>query len=140
MLWYAQLPERRALGRLEHTAENVSGAAHCRLRRTNLPNGELPFGVEGGELLAYAQAAARNRANAPPVAVHQLEHARDEILGRLIAVPAHGARVLVLDVVTPCFELAHGQQHAFENVERLESGDDDRHAILRGDRLILGPP
>ena len=49
----------------------------------------------------------------------------------------HHARVGVLDPARAGLELAHRGQHAVQEVERLEPGDDDGDPIARGQRLVV---
>ena len=56
---------------------------------------------------------------------------------RGVAVPAHHAGVLVLDARQTVLQTLDGAQDAVEQVHRLEAGDDDRHAIVGGERLVL---
>ena len=76
---------------------------------------------------------------AAPLARAHLEHGQHLLLGERDALAGHGAGVLVLDLVPALLELADRHPDALEQVERLEAGDDDRHAVLGGDRLVLGP-
>src|SRR5574341_99947 len=139
MLRRALRPEGGTIERLQHTAQHVARAAHRGLRGPDSGERKAALGVELGKLRTHAQAAARDGADAAPIAVHQLEYLRDEILRRLVAVTAHRAHVLVFDLVPSLFELVYREQHALENVQRLEPGDDDRDLVLRRDRLVLGP-
>ncbi len=50
--------------------------------------------------------------------------------GRAVALGPNAAGVLVLDLVPALFQLLHAMQHALQNIDRLETGDDDRHAVL----------
>ena len=63
---------------------------------------------------------------------------RDQLLRRHVALAAHRARVLVLDLGAAFLELLDAHVDALQDVERLEAGDDDRHAVLRRERLVLG--
>src|ERR1041384_1054889 len=140
MLGRADRAERRTVERFQHAVQYVAGTADRGFRGMNAFDvAEAALGVERGELGANAEAAPGNRADAAPVAVHQLEDPRHEVLSWLVAVTPHGAHVLVFDLVPPFFQLADREQHAFQDVERLEAGDDDRDLVLRCDHVPLGP-
>ena len=47
--------------------------------------------------------------------------------------------VLVLDLGRPSSSCVTSHQDALEQVDRLEPGDDDRHAVVARDRLVLAP-
>ena len=70
----------------------------------------------------------RDLADAAPRARHHLEHLGDQRLRGPVALLADHARVLVLDLGAALLELLHAQVDALQDVERLEAGDDDRHA------------
>ena len=58
-------------------------------------------------------------------------------LRRLVARLGDHARVLVLDLGPALFQLLQAEVDALQQVERLEAGDDDRHAVALGDRHVL---
>ena len=45
----------------------------------------------------------------------------------------------ILHLGAALLQLPHRQQDAFQQIERLEAGDHDRHVVARGDRLVLAP-
>ena len=61
----------------------------------------------------------------------------DERLGRPVARLGHDPRVLILDLRPALLELREAHVDALQEVERLEAGDDDRHAVAGGDREVL---
>ena len=89
---------------------------------------EARLGVEVAIGVGEAEAALRDLADAAPAAVHDLEDLAHDRLRRRVAVAADRAGVLVLDLGAALLELADAEVDAFEDVERLEAGDDDRHA------------
>jgi hypothetical protein len=64
-----------------------------------------------------------------------LENLADEVLSRTVSFPANRSAVLVLDLPTTLLELKDSQIDAFEDIERLEAGDDDRDSVAGRDRL-----
>ena len=90
----------------------------------------------------YALAQSRGRsAGISPMPRHLRGTTRNTSRTSCLGAPScrRGARrgVLVLDLRAPLLELLHAHVDALQDVERLEAGDDDRHAILRGQRLVL---
>src|SRR5205085_9482641 len=83
-------------------------------------------------------AALGDQADAAPLAVADLEDVLDQPARLRVAGALHGPAVLVLDLGPPGFQLPHGPQHAFEQVERLEASYHNWNAVAAGDRLVLG--
>ena len=48
-----------------------------------------------------------------------------------------GQAGVALDLPAALLELTDAHKDAFENIERLEAGDDDRDAVVCGDRLVF---
>ena len=132
-------PEGGALVRLLQSLEHLPADAHLGLARADVLHLEDALGIEVAELVAQLVTALGNDADAAPTPVGNGEHARDHLLRRHVAFARHGARVLILHFGAALLELAHGEQRAFEQVERLEAGDDDGHLVPRGDRLVFAP-
>jgi hypothetical protein len=86
------------------------------------------------------QAALRNFTDAAPFAGNDFENFLDQILRRLVAFAAHGAAVLVFHFGAAGFKLLHRHQHALQNVQRLEAGDDNRHAVFFRDGKYSSNP
>jgi len=91
---------------------------------------EFLFGVERGIGVVQTKAALRNFADAAPFARDDLENLANQLLRRLVAFAAHGAGILVFNLGAAGFELLHHHQHALQNIQRLETGDDNRHVIF----------
>src|ERR1035438_8748924 len=66
-----------------------------------------------------------------------LEHFGNAFLRGAVPFAASGASVLVLDLVAAFFQLAHGQENALQNIERLEAGDHDGDPVTLRDRKIF---
>jgi hypothetical protein len=86
-----------------------------------------------------AQAALLDRADAAPRAVAGLEHPGHHRLRGLVAAEGDRADELVLDLGASLLELSDQHQDALEQVDRLEPRDDERHAEVVRDRLVLAP-
>ena len=61
----------------------------------------------------------------------------DQLLCRQIALAIEYARVLILDRCTSFFQLLDRHQRSFEDIERLEAGDDDGDVVARADGIVL---
>src|SRR4029079_10127558 len=86
----------RTFGRLAFAAEDQAADALALflLLRHHYPEPRL--GVEVVVGLRHGEAALLDLADAPPAAVHDAEDVAHDPLRRLIALPADGARILVL--------------------------------------------
>ena len=98
---------------------------------------EPRLGVEGAVGLGEAEPALGDLADAAPAPGHDPEHLGHHLARRRIARPPDGAGVLVLDLGAARLQLPDAEIDALEDVERLEAGDHDRHAVAAGDRLVL---
>ena len=76
------------------------------------------------------QAAGRNLADPAPLPRHLARKPSRISERRRIAFGAHAPRVLVLDLGSALLELLDAQVDALQDVERLEAGHHDRHAVL----------
>ena len=103
----------------------------------DFPDGENSLGVVAAETFAEAIAALRNQADPAPFAVANLEDLPHNLDRHPIAVGLNDAGILVLHHGAARFQLAHGHQRAFHDVDRFEAGDDDRDAKAGADRLIF---
>src|SRR5208282_2804646 len=108
--------EGGALGGLDGSAQDVTGAAKRRLLGVNAGDVEALFGVEGAIVGVEAPAAFGNDADATPGAIGDLEDFGEELLRGLIAVEGDHSAVGVLHFVAPAFELNDGAANAFEQV------------------------
>ena len=93
--------------------------------------------VEAGVGALQPQAALRDDADAAPAVVDDLEDAVHYRQRLRIALALHGAAVLVLDLVPSRLELLDEHVRRLEEVERLEAADDDRHAVLLRQPLVV---
>src|ERR1035438_6201467 len=89
------------------------------------------------ELLAQLVTAFRDRPHSSPLAISDFKHIEYQFLRRLVPFPVQDARVFVLYFGAPALQLPDGHQDSLQNVQRLESRDDDRHLELRAERLVL---
>ena len=87
---------------------------------------ENSVGIVLAKFPAQFVAAFRNRTDAAPFAVAHFEDFVHQILRDAISVSLHNARILILHFVSAGLELADRHQHALQNIERFEAGDDDR--------------
>ena len=94
--------------------------------------------VERAVRAAQREAAAGHHADAAPRPVGDLEHLLEQRARRRVAAGPHGAAILDLDARLARFELLDRDRDAFEDVDGLEAGRDDRQPVARGDRLVLG--
>src|SRR4051812_23353815 len=104
MLGRAARAEGRALRRLALTAEDQAADALALqfLLRHDRP--EAGLGVEIAISVGEPQAALLDFADAPPAPRHDTKHLAHDLLSRLIAAAADGARILVLDLRPPGLE------------------------------------
>src|ERR1700688_1191372 len=85
------------------------------------------FGIVVSELVAKFITALRDGAHSAPFAIANLENFIYQILGRQVAFPLHNARILILHLPSTELQLTHRHEHSFEDIQRLEAGDDYRH-------------
>ncbi len=120
--------------------QHLAGDAERRLLGGDVADLEAALGVEARRTRRRSASPLRRgsrRCRATCGRRPRTPSPRSSCAGRLPS-RAHGARVLVLDAVPPLLELrAPPCRMPCEQVERLEAGDDDRHAVLLGDRLVL---
>src|ERR1039457_331202 len=130
-----------ALGRNHWSAERVFRRALHRKRRSLVRRftrkGEAPVGIILLEAPAQLEAAGRDLAEPAPLTIRYLEHFGNAFLRGAVPFAASGANVLVLDLVAAFFQLAHGQENALQNIERLEAGDHDGDPVTLRDRKIF---
>ena len=101
----------RALWRLLHSLQDLSGNAQRRFLRDDLAHGKFLFRVKGCKLGTQAQAAHGDHSNATPFSVHRLEDRVHHFLRGLVAFKGHGTLVSVLYLRLACLELLNGSQH-----------------------------
>jgi len=82
----------------------------------------------------------RDLPDTAPTAWDDLEHLTDDVLRRTVSFPANRSAVTVLDLPGSFLKLKDAHIDAFQNIERLEAGDDDRDAVARRDRLVFLVP
>src|SRR5262249_54793230 len=111
--------------------------AQRRFLRLDVIDLEATLGGVIAVLVAQLETTLGNQTDTAPLTVAHLEYVLDEPSRRRIAVEPHTASILGLDLRPAGFELRHRAQQAFEQVARLEAGDDNGHAIAAGDRLVL---
>src|SRR5262249_50711771 len=121
--------ERRAVARLLQAAEDQAAHAERRLMRLDGVDLEALLGVVLAVLPADPIARLRDRADAAPLAIADLEHLEHDVPCRAIAVARDRAGVLVLDLRATLDQLPRRHEDAFEQVDGLETGHDDRHAV-----------
>ena len=73
-------------------------------------------------------AALGNCPHAAPLAVAGFKYPVYKVLGNAIALVGNDARVLVLHFSPALFQLANRHQRPFQQIQRFESSDDNRHA------------
>src|SRR3954467_3009942 len=133
----AFLPEGGTFARLLDSAQNLAADADLRLVGLDVLHLEAALGVVVAVLPAQPVAALRDGSHAAPLAVANLEDVVDERARSRIALRPYRAPVGDLHFGAPGFELLHRAQDGIEQIERLESGDDQRDAIMPRDRLVL---
>src|SRR5262249_33766577 len=134
----AARPKGLALVRLLHAPQHQPADTLRRLLRRVLAQLKPQFRIKlriGG---AQPQPAARDFADTAPFPVYDLKYLADELLGPLVALAAHRAAVLVLDLRASFLQLLDTEIDPVQDVQRLEAGHDDRDAVLPGDWLVLG--
>src|SRR5271156_2221919 len=92
----ALLAERRTIGRLARTAQNQAADAGFGFARRDRFNLENSLGVMFAILLAKLIAGIRNRADSAPLAGGNLEHFRNQVDCRPIAVARNRTHILIL--------------------------------------------
>ena len=97
--------ERRAVVRLLQPLEDLPADADRRFLRLDAVDVEEPLGVVVAILVAQLEAALRDQADAPPLAVADLEDVVDQPPGRGVALGPDGPGVRVLDLGAARFEL-----------------------------------
>ena len=112
--------------RLLQAPQNLPADAHLRLRGLQTIHLEQTLGVVVS-VFAESVAARRDRADAAPFAIAHFEDLVDQLFRRGIAVALNDPAILNLDLGPALFSCCDDAQHAFEHVDRLEAGDDDRH-------------
>src|SRR5579872_1007398 len=123
--------------RLFDSLQNQSADALRRFAGRLTLEGEAEVGIVFSKTSAKLKSASRDFSEAAPLPGSYFENLCNAFLRRAIPFPPHGSRVLILDVVAPFFELADRHVDAFEQVEGLESGDNDRDFIFLRDRKVL---
>ena len=123
--------------RLLHSAQDQSTDANLRLFRVDLAHVKDSLGVVFVKFVAQFVAALRDRSDPAPLPVAHFEDLVHQILGDAIAIATNDSWVLVFDLRFAGFELADCHQRSFQNIDRLEAGDDDRHFVTRRDRLVF---
>ncbi len=99
---------------------------------------EAALGVEvRHRLRRKPKPALGDLADAAPRARHDRNTSRISACAGAVAVAAHRARVLVLHLARAPPRAGARTLDALQDVERLEPGDHDRHAVARRERLIL---
>src|SRR5262249_23245932 len=129
MLGRATRPERRALVRTQPALEHEAALALLRIACRECRKREPTRRVEVVILGPTPQAAARQHAEAAPVAVAHLVDLAHDTLGRAVAFTAHRAGVLVLHLAAARLELAEHHPDPFEQIDRLETGDHDGRPV-----------
>ena len=133
--------------RVPNSGQSVGRRRPCRTRPARhsagsataiAPHVEDPLGVERGEVRRERVAAHRDLAEAAPAAVGHDEHLADHLQRRHVPLAHDRPRVLVLDPRLAALELGDRGEDALQQVEGLEAGHDDRDAVARGDRLVVG--
>ena len=99
---------------------------------------ELARRIEGRVRRSEAEPARGDLPDSPPLARDHGEHLGEQVPGGDVPFPPHRAGVLVLDLRPALLELEHAHVNALQDIERLESGDDDRDLVVSGDGLVLG--
>src|ERR1035437_73540 len=127
----------RTLVRLLDALQNQPADALRRLARRFARKREAAVGIILLKAAAQLKAAGRNFTQTPPLAVHHLEDLDNTFLCGAVAFAARGARVLVLHFVAAFFQLADGHENAVQNVERLETGNDDGDFVTLRNRQIF---
>src|SRR5580693_10435197 len=89
------------------------------------------------ETSAQLEAAGGNLTQAAPLAVNDFKDFENAFLGGAVAFAACGAGVLVLDFVAAFLQLADRHENSVQNVERLETGDDNGNFVALGDGKIF---
>src|ERR1039458_6340815 len=138
MLRIAERAEGRAIVRLLDAAQDFAADAYLRLECGDLGDVEEFLRVVRSKLLAQTVPAARNGADAAPLAVAHLKDLADQLLRRQIAGLVEHARVLVLDDRAPLLELLDCHQRGFQDFQRLEAGDHNGRLVARADGNV--PP
>ena len=77
--------------------------------------------------------------DASPAAIANVENRSIMFLRLGIAFPPDRPRISVFEFRAALLELPHRHQHALQNVDRLESRNDDGHAITLHNGLVLRP-
>jgi len=86
---------------------------------------EALLGIEFAIIGAEPPAALRNHSDAAPGTIGYFENFSKQLLRGAVAFKSHYPAVCILDFVSAGFELNHGAADSFEQIERLESGDDN---------------
>src|SRR5262249_48599831 len=133
----AVVAEGAAVARLLHPLQYLPADAGFRLVGFDLGDVEEPRGVHVAIFPLELIAALRNRANATPPAIGDLEDVVDHFEGGGVAFGPHGPRILDLDFGATGFELLDHAQNAFEQIDRLEARDDDRDSIAFRERSVF---
>ena len=137
----AFLAERGAVVRLLQALQHLAADAHGRLLRRRCP--ERRSAVSASKLAVLGCGAGSRSSGMTPMPRHlrsQTSNTSRDQLARLDGLPSrrHGARVLVLHARRgPASSWRTAISDAFQQVERLEAGDDDRHAVALDDRLVF---
>src|SRR5208337_4035506 len=142
--WSAQRILRRAacaecgtirglLQPLEHLGANTL----CRFIRGYSFRPEDAIRIEFGVFLPETQTTLRNSSDPAPFPITYLEHFRQHFLSAQVALVSHCPIILVLDCRPSFFELRHQHQDGFQQIKRLETTHNNRHAELANKVLIL---
>ena len=97
---------------------------------------EAAHGIEVGELLADAVAAARDLAQAAPGGGTGFEHLVDSSQRHGVALGHDPAGIGDLDVGAPLVQLAHDHGDTLQHVHWLEPGNDPGDAVILGQEAV----
>lgn len=133
----AFLPEGTALVWLDQTLQHFSGTADARLVSMDIGHRKTLFGIKIRILRCQLPTAVRDRSDAAPRPVRHGEHILEHRFRCGVALRGDGTGVSIFDLVSTRFQLQHRLSDALQQIQRLESGDDDRDLVLLGQRRVL---
>src|SRR5215813_234638 len=133
----AERPEGGAVVWFSNPLQNLPTDADRRFLGINLFDFEKPLGIMIAKFVAQPKPALRNRSDAAPFAITDLEHFRYQSLRRSVAFALDCASILILNLSPPGLKLAYRHQCTLENIQWLKAGNDDRDLVSSADRFVF---
>src|SRR5215831_14457375 len=133
----AERPEGGAVVRFSNPLQDLPADADRRLLGIDLFDFEEPLGIMIAKFIAQPKPALRNRSDAAPFAITDLEHFRYQSLRRSVTFALDRTSILILNLSPPGLKLAYRHQGTLENIQWLKAGNDDRDLVSSADRFVF---